>query len=1215
MRLAEASTVSSLLRRLLPLVLLTLFCGCTRREAKTPSAVALAEQSASSARELKPGCTITRQLSSETPHTYRIHLLAGQYVSILLTKGDANLQLTVVEPEGAPRDFVSWRYGPLRASFIAAVEGFHLLEVRSLESDASGRDYALSVEGVRAPTESEKREAAAAASYAGAERLRAEWSADSSRAAVERYAEAAAMWQANARPRQAAPALLDAGDTLFALGEYGGALDFYRRSLRLSRGAGDERGVAQALDSIGYVHANTGDARRALPYFRRALNFYRRVRPAERSVEDVRGAAQVSNNLGEACYYRGDLLKARDYFNRALELYARADDRRGQALAHLNLGYTYSDSGDVYNCLAHLQSALELWRAVNDRRGEALSYTLQGIALSLQGEKQNAFDAYKRALQLFRAIGDRPGEAATLNSVGKSYEDLNEPQVALDQYTRALKIFHDSGNREAEAVTEYYVGRAYRLLNDDARALDFYQRCLSLSRALGKRRIENYALTDIASIRALGGQRLVALGGYGKVLRFYHGQKDKRGQAHVLSSMGEVCLASADRPKALGFFRQAVTLSHDAKDQRGEASMLYKVARAERDGGDLQQALTDIKAALQISESLRTRVASQELRSSYFASVHDQYMLFIDLLMQMHERHPSEGFAAAALQASESARARTLLETLADARLEVRQGVDPELLERERLLQQSLAEKAESQVRLRVAGGHGDEAEELEEETRKLTTEYNEVAAEVREQGLRNATLVPPRPLRLEEIQADLLDDDTALLEYALGDERSYLWVVTATSISSYELPPRAEIEDVARELYRLLTADQREGEATAAATSPADSPDEQYWQTASVMSRMLLGRAAPQLARKRLLIVADGALQYIPFEALPVPAATPSGAGRRSDANGAGGDTPVPLVWEHEVVSLPSATTLALLRRRGTRRTATPGKLVVVLADPVFEPDDPRLRRPDPANEEAQAEPLEAVQLRAALRSGGEAGGDLTLARLPFTLQEAKAIMEAAPEGEGRMVTSFAASRALAVEGGLSEYRVVHFATHGVINCQHPELSGIVLSTINERGGRENGFLQLHDIYALDLSADLIVLSACSTGLGKDVRGEGLVGLTQGFLHVGARSVVASLWRVDDRATAELMSHFYQGMFKEGLPPAAALGEAKKALWQEKRWRSPHYWAAFVLQGEYRQSIRAEAITPGRGPKAFAIMIPLILLLVIGALLRTTRQRMVNAP
>jgi CHAT domain-containing protein len=267
-----------------------------------------------------------------------------------------------------------------------------------------------------------------------------------------------------------------------------------------------------------------------------------------------------------------------------------------------------------------------------------------------------------------------------------------------------------------------------------------------------------------------------------------------------------------------------------------------------------------------------------------------------------------------------------------------------------------------------------------------------------------------------------------------------------------------------------------------------------------------------------------------------------------------------------------------------------------VVVADPVFEPDDPRFQPPLAKSETNHPELLEAAQLRSALRGVRQAGVDSGLSRLPFTSQEAKAIVDVAPSGQARMITGFEANRALAVGGELNRYRVVHFATHGVINCQHPELSGIILSMLNERGGRENGFLQLHDIYKLNLSADLVVLSACSTGLGEEIRGEGLVGLTQGFLNVGAKSVVASLWQVDDRATAELMRNFYRAMFDDGLPPAAALREAKKVMWREPRWRAPYYWAAFVLQGEYRESIKP---APAR-----VMLYALGILLLVAALL-----------
>jgi CHAT domain-containing protein len=165
-----------------------------------------------------------------------------------------------------------------------------------------------------------------------------------------------------------------------------------------------------------------------------------------------------------------------------------------------------------------------------------------------------------------------------------------------------------------------------------------------------------------------------------------------------------------------------------------------------------------------------------------------------------------------------------------------------------------------------------------------------------------------------------------------------------------------------------------------------------------------------------------------------------------------------------------------------------------------------------------------------------------------------------------------FDASRAMISKPELAQYRIVHFATHGFVDYEHPELSGLVLSLVDQNGQPQDGFLRLHDIYNLKLSANLVVLSACNTGLGKEVKGEGLIGLTRGFMYAGAAGVAASLWKVDDDATAELMKHFYEGMFTKGLTPSAALREAQLGMWKQKRWHAPYYWAAFVIQGQYNQ-------------------------------------------
>jgi CHAT domain-containing protein len=334
----------------------------------------------------------------------------------------------------------------------------------------------------------------------------------------------------------------------------------------------------------------------------------------------------------------------------------------------------------------------------------------------------------------------------------------------------------------------------------------------------------------------------------------------------------------------------------------------------------------------------------------------------------------------------------------------------------------------------------------------------------------------------------------------------------------------------------------------------------------------VLLGPVAPQLGSKRLVIVADGALQYIPFAALPAPY-TGNDKGRNS------GTEPQPLFVEHEIVSLPSASTLATLRRETAGRKPAE-KSLAVLADPVFTDDDTRVRldvgKAGPKVKTRSAGSNEMYiafqQMSRSGRETGVIGAEGAFGRLLSTRREATAILSLVPERERMQALDFEASRETALRPELGEYRIVHFATHGLLNNVHPELSGIVLSLVDEGGKQQDGFLRLQDIYNLKLQAELVALSACQTGLGKEIRGEGLIGLTRGFMYAGAPRVVASLWKVDDRATSELMKRFYQGMLgPEALSPAGALRQAQMSIWKQKHWREPYYWAAFVLQGEWK--------------------------------------------
>ena len=485
--------------------------------------------------------------------------------------------------------------------------------------------------------------------------------------------------------------------------------------------------------------------------------------------------------------------------------------------------------------------------------------------------------------------------------------------------------------------------------------------------------------------------------------------------------------------------------------------------------------------------------------------------------MRLHASNPQAANDLAALAFVEKVKQRSLVELLLQARVDLRQGAE-------------------------IAAGNS-----------------------------RYATLTAPQPLSVKEIQQQVLDDNTILLEFELGEERSYLWTITRDGVLSYQLPPKAEIETQARRVYESLTARQPAPSLTIGQQRAREvAADLQNSKQAGILSNMLLGPAAKQLRTRRLLFVADGALQYLPFAVLPTPAI------QATETKTA----PRPLIMDHEIVSLPSASVLAVLRRElADRKPAT--KAVAVLADPVFEMNDARVKlrltsgtnSGHPQNQPAQAAVASSAStstLERALRSVRGDDDSVKLQRLLFSRDEAEAIFSLTSNQSNLVALDFRANRKLAMSDELSQYRIVHFSTHGLLNSRHPELSGLVLSLVDEAGRPQDGFLRLSDIYTLRLNADLVVLSACKTGLGKEVRGEGLIGLVRGFMYAGAPRVMASMWEVDDAATAELMKRFYRGVLQEKLTPAAALRAAQIEMLRKSHWQSPYYWGAFVLQGEW---------------------------------------------
>jgi CHAT domain-containing protein len=328
------------------------------------------------------------------------------------------------------------------------------------------------------------------------------------------------------------------------------------------------------------------------------------------------------------------------------------------------------------------------------------------------------------------------------------------------------------------------------------------------------------------------------------------------------------------------------------------------------------------------------------------------------------------------------------------------------------------------------------------------------------------------------------------------------------------------------------------------------------YRTAANELSKILLEPVARLLPGKRLVIVADGILQYIPFTTLPEP-----------------GLKEVPLVVNHEIVTLPSMSTLAVLRNE-LRGRELAGKTLAVIADPVFEKYDPRVRAgrlQGRTQLHKSVATLRGSEMEQPLVQVELDNKPLVFERLPFSLAEAEAILDLARDKKVMRAVGFDANLKAALDPEIRDYRIIHFATHALLHNSHPELSGIVLSLVDQTGRSQDGFLRLNEIYNLNLAADLVVLSACQTALGKETHGEGLIGLTRGFMYAGVPRVVATLWRINDRATAEFMRYFYEAMLNQHEPPSKALRTAQIRMWETNKSAIPHYWSTFILQGEWR--------------------------------------------
>jgi CHAT domain-containing protein len=722
-----------------------------------------------------------------------------------------------------------------------------------------------------------------------------------------------------------------------------------------------------------------------------------------------------------------------------------------------------------------------------------------------------AVRSFEVASALWHAAGDRHREGQALNRLGFVCQRIGRYDQAVDSFGQALRIWQE--------------------LKDDYGLAETWPQLANASGHFG------------VAVRKPSSPEM---------LRLWKRLGDRRGQALALDGLAREARDAGDLTKASDYEAQALTLRETLGNVSDVASSVEDLAFLKLWLKRPAEAFELAQRALSTYRNLRNSAGEAACLALIGQTLLNAGRLpaaisYFEQSLQLRRRQGDRSAVASTLLviAATELRLGSLRTALAHIResIVVEESLAAMIHEPERRVG-FLGERYSVEVEIQILM-----ALSVQEPRSDYAVQALLLADRSRGRYLSDRLLAQPAGPSLAAVRREL-DEKTLLLEYWLGNDETYLWALTSHDLLSYLLPSRKKIVPDIRRLLTLWSArnSSARGESEAVFKSRIRQLDAEYPVVAESLAKTLLGPVADQLGRKRILVVTDGILEDLPFAALP-------------DLSRRDGTL---MVDNHEIVNLPSVATVLALRRKHAHRGNT-ARLLAVIADPVFDVRDPRLGKADRPHA-----PLESGLVRAASAARLDVGAGVP--RLPFARQEAQTILDLVPRGQATQFMDFDASRETVLAGQLRPFRIVHIATHAFANTEDGDLSGLVLSLVDRQGQPIKGFLHAGEVFQLDLPADLVVLSACQTALGRDIHGEGVVGLTSAFLHAGAARVLSSAWQVDDEATAELMREFYRVMLaRRSRTPAAALREAQLAIARHERWRSPYYWAGFLMNGDWR--------------------------------------------
>jgi CHAT domain-containing protein len=973
--------------------------------------------------------------------------------------------------------------------------------------------------------------------------------------AAENYKLAIADFEQQKNQQDLAIGYRNLGRSYRSLGRFDEALDFLNKALKMHQEMNDRGEAASDITFIAIAHQRKGDYDKSLELSQKALAIHTELHNREQM-------ARTLENFANIYYRKADYDKSIDYFLQSLSISKEIQNKDLMLTALTNLSPVYWAEKDFDKAVETSMQAEKIAEEMGDEefvgiilgnraimygdRGESAKElevkerclqifqktgNLQHLANVYQnigglqinsGNYGKAQEAFQKSLDIAEKISDKPMMGVVFTNLAELNLQMGSYDIALDNAQRSLKIMKEVGEQRSAADALEMVGMIYTATRNYNAALKTFKEVLNIGEQIKDQAKIASSQYQMGVIYAKLGDYNQALSNYAKALSLFEAAEIKPQMGKCYMMIGSAEFSNKEFAKANDAFTKSIELLKETATRDVLWRAMYNKGLLDRDTGNVEAAGNSMREAVQVLDGVRAEVFLPEQKWMFLEDRLDVYEDLIRLLIKSQN-------IADAFDYAQKSKARAFLDLLSEAHINPQQNLSDDNFQQKNRLQaemmnlnQSIKEEYENEKLDQSAIG------KLQKERNRLDDQYLNLMVKIRQENPRYAGLQYPEPLKLADAQK-LIDKDSVLMEYFVGKKESFCFVITADASKAFSLPAEKNLNEQIRLITEAIQKPDPVWEST-------NGMYRQYATTARLLYKKLLEPAGDSLqGKKRIIIAPDGMLGYLPFESLLT-----SGADvKQIDFS------KLPYVGlKHEIQYVPSISVLAAIEQNRPANIEDHRKAFIAFADPLSHPAVPKI----------------ISKLNRSLRDGSE-----PLEELPYAKAEVEGISKLYPKGSTTLLIGKDATEENAKQLDLQNYRIVHFASHGVIDEEHPQYSSLILN----RDDKEDGYLTMREVFDLKLNADLVVLSACKSGLGQRIRGEGVTGLSRSFFGAGASSVLVSLWNVYDRSTSDFMSSFYSEMETAKLNKAAALKAARRKMILSKKYSHPYYWSPFILIGK----------------------------------------------